>query len=911
MPREFFKSMWHKKNARRLAVVILAGFVGMGMVFTGYFYVAGQNPDSGVHRWMVKKVDWMIPLANKMLRLTDIVYIPWMFGPSDLPHYEIWIEDQDMRLLQKNLVNIIEEGVLDNENKMSVDMVMRFNDEILPGKIRLRGDSFMHWVNDKNSWRIKLKKGATLDGMRTFNLIIPEDRGYLAEEYSNYLARDMGLDVPQSGFVTVDINGKSQGVYFMIEQFGAEMLEKEELVSESNFYGENDDQELAGGGINLFNNLSLWKKYTEDPNEGMKSYADLRLLLDLLDIEDNDIFTQRAERILDIENLLRWQAHSVLMSSTHQEFSHNIRLFFDRTRGKFKIMPWDVGQASPDLPIDIHYSPLVTRLLDVPEYRQRRDEILWERVSNPEYLAKDLAYWDDCYKRVRSPFYRDRQKYVFNLGFDLWTKTRRRWIIERYEKVKEYLEHAHGSLVAEVGSPVSAITVKGWGSAAVRVDKITVKAMTESRAPAALYWDKNKNQTWDNADPYVGSLEWDESAQNFKGNPDTVLVVTRRLLEDRGNAQTPFILKSQREKIFVVSEWLTPKTLVDLEVDLSNAVTGENIKDENKDMKLVNKETFSALEQSFETAEQILARHPFLTKEGPDTLAFPQGVVDVNQTLIIPGGVTVLIKPGTTVRMGPNVTFLSYGKVFMRGTAEQPITVTARTDEPWGVWALLDHGADKSEIRYTAFEHGSEAYLNGVYFSGMLATHFADITVDHSRFALAHGDDGANIKNAVAHITSSRFERNNFDGLDLDFLIGGMVSGNVFSENGNDGIDLGGGTVTVYGNRVKNSKDKCLSIGEKATPVIYNNVFTGCDTGVAIKDSAEPLLLNNTITGNHIGIASYQKKPIFGGGRGRVSDAFIWDNEVAIELDDKSTISIQNSSIEGGYEGEGNVAIRP
>lgn len=879
------------------------------LLFWAYFYVAQKNPQNGIHQWVTKKIAWGIPLANQLLRLTDIVYLPLMLQPSTLPEYELWIEADEMVELQKLLNEMIETEVLDNDHKIYVNATVRKDGSDYPAEIRFRGDSYMHWKNDKKSWRVKLKRGYSIEGVREFNFILPEDRGYVAEEYSNHLAREMGLDVPESGFVSLKINGVKQGVYFFIEQFGKEFLEKNELSSEANFYGENDDQQFIGGRTNLFNNLSLWQKYTSNEVEEGDAYGDLRLLMDILEARDEPQFKQKIEGILDVENVLHWQAHSVLMASIHQEFSHNVRLYFDRTRGKFRIMPWDVGQTSSEMPIDMHYSPLVTRLLSVPEFRQRRDEILWERVSDPKHLSDDLAYYDAWVDRLKPAFYRDRNKHPFNMSFSLWTKTRRTWIIERYAMVRDQLEYASTSLTAHIGGAFSTIIVKSWGFSGVTPDYARIFTKNEHAEPVVVYWDENQNEVWDDADAEVARLEWNKESKIFEGEVSGVVVTTDRRLPDE--FLKPMTLEMSRKRLFLVSPWLSADEVTKVELDLKNSVSGSEIRNENRDLKFINSETFEYFDRTLETAQQTADRYPFLVREESGALTFASGTVEINEVVIIPKESTLNIKAGTTLKMGPGASLVSYGKVFMEGTSTSPIRVVAKDpSKAWGAWALLDHGADGSRISHAEFEGGGEAFINGVFFSGMVAVHFADVEIDHVRFANARGDDGLNIKNARASIKNSLFERNGFDGLDLDFITGGVVENNRFVQNGNDGMDVGGGKVALKDNVVEGSGDKCISIGENASPFVVNNRLSGCNIGIAIKDSSRPKIINVTVSGNKVGIHLYEKKDIFGGGNGMVLNSILWDNEVEIEQDEESDLKIRNSIVRGGYAGEGNRSTR-
>lgn len=331
-------------------------------------------------------------------------------------------------------------------------------------------------------------------------------------------------------------------------------------------------------------------------------------------------------------------------------------------------------------------------------------------------------------------------------------------------------------------------------------------------------------------------------------------------------------------------------------------------------LKYVDESTFQYFERISENINVFLERHPFFVRHAEQEILLPAGDYQISETIIVPKNTLLTIQAGAHLKFAPNVSLLSYSPVQIIGTPEQPITFSsANPPEPWGVFGIIGHGdIAKSRVEYALFEHGGEAYINGIFMSGMLAAHYADIDIQNCKFQFAHGDDGLNVKYGQGTLSNSYFYQNDFDAVDFDFNLGN-ISDNYLLENGNDGLDLGGVTsVFVARNFIDHSGDKGISMGEHAEDItIVNNLIMNSVIGIAVKDLSEPRIINNTILNNQQGIAAYQKKEVFGGGFPTVKNTLLWGNETAVYLDKKSEIGISYCNIEGGYKGKNNLDLLP
>ena len=245
------------------------------------------------------------------------------------------------------------------------------------------------------------------------------------------------------------------------------------------------------------------------------------------------------------------------------------------------------------------------------------------------------------------------------------------------------------------------------------------------------------------------------------------------------------------------------------------------------------------------------------------------GNLRLTETLRVAEGDTLVIAAGTILRLAPDVSIVSRGRVIAEGTAAQPIRVIPDQPKvPWGTFSVQGHGADSSRFRHVEFAEGGGAVVDRIEYIGMVNVHRADgVIFEESIFRdNVRSDDTLHGLHAIGLVVrNSRFIRGNADALDLD-VSGGEIVGNVFEASGGDAIDLMTSTPRVIGNQISGSGDKGISIGEASRPFVFNNNIERCSIGIEVKDRSTPVLLNNRLVGNQIGLRERRKNWRYGGG---------------------------------------------
>jgi parallel beta-helix repeat protein len=347
--------------------------------------------------------------------------------------------------------------------------------------------------------------------------------------------------------------------------------------------------------------------------------------------------------------------------------------------------------------------------------------------------------------------------------------------------------------------------------------------------------------------------------------------------------------------------------------------------------------SFKYFNDIFLNIDEFLLNNPQFIKKNQNTLIITSGTHIFNKNVIIPKDLRLVIEPGATLLMAPKVSIISYSPVTAWGNTNLPIMITAlNTTQPWGCFGIINTGDKKNYFNFIRVSGGSgwngstTEPMNGVPFIAQFSLQNANTEVYNSIFERSNTDDAFHAIWGSVIIKYSTFRNTYSDGLDLDAVKNSQIIGNKFYNNDNkngidgDGLDISSTIgLEILDNQISNFGDKCISVGEKASVIIRNNILAGCNYGIAIKDASEAEIDKNIIIGNKTGgLTLYRKKTEFiKGGNANVTNSILWGNGSEILIDETtyyptksggtkmietqgvSTISVNNSTIKGDYNG--------
>lgn len=421
---------WLKKNWLLLLSLLL-----LLINFLGLFFFLGQE-------LFWQRMQYFHRFNHIKLTLEYPIFQIW---PSSLPHYELIISEKNQQELR---------AMIGNRPFYYVPATFIANNKEYKVKIRYHGDGGPHWTWPKKSWKVRFSN-KLFDGTKKISLILPIERHYIMEHFSNYRAGKLGLFVPESKFASLSINGEFQGLYMQIEDFSPEFLAKQHKADDADLFEGDANVSKNKGGGNLFGRLVSWEKEIQFSRSEIDDYAPIQKLLEILFQYPLDEFPTALTDLIDMEQFTTWQAHAMLARSFSQNNEHNLYWYFNRDKGKIEFIPWDVRIFTWHRKIPLKHYPdensLSRAVLSYLPFLIQRNQVLWEYVKDEQNLKDDLDFLKKTWQQSRRDFYlgKDRIRPMadpklvvsYSIGDDLIADD----VIEAYKKAVEFIFHSINS----------------------------------------------------------------------------------------------------------------------------------------------------------------------------------------------------------------------------------------------------------------------------------------------------------------------------------------------------------------------------------------------------------------------------------------------------------------------------------
>ena len=158
--------------------------------------------------------------------LENINIIPNYFNglKSNPKTLELILNDKQKSKLFENRKTALNRGLIVTHDSSWVKCKIKFNNDTLLGKLRLKGDGISHLNGEKWSFRIKLKGKERLFGMKKFSIQAPKTRNYIYEWIFHQALRRENIISLRYEFINVVINGENKGVFALEEHFDEHLL---------------------------------------------------------------------------------------------------------------------------------------------------------------------------------------------------------------------------------------------------------------------------------------------------------------------------------------------------------------------------------------------------------------------------------------------------------------------------------------------------------------------------------------------------------------------------------------------------------------------------------------------------------------------------------------------------------------
>jgi hypothetical protein len=755
--------------------------------------------------------------------------------------------------------------------------------------VRYRGDFVWHWGYYKKSLRIKTKKKRLYHGLRTFNLIAPK-RPELLNSFLGYkLAETLGLLTPYVELVNLRVNGELRGVYLLAEQLKELTLRRHDRMPGDVYAGELIGRDSYRGINNhVFDHPWIWNKMAVNNHMPADERKPLERLLHLITARPSDAVQADLMELLDIQAWGRFTALETLLQSFHYDDTHNWRLYFDPARSVFEPVIWDplgwLGAWRPPVGGQAQLDIIPSRLHDVLLKNAR---ILSARQQALEWFfgsGADRLFLQEVARAIAAM--RIAVEADPNLVIDYRVVTAAQAVAAMTE-LEATIERTFRSVrEAYLGR-------RGAVRYAASTDDRWIKISIDGRRPLSglrlAYANRIQDlrgariRYWRDDGPVSVDVSGAASIRGAELILDVPLLARFVPVQGDGNplrARSLRIAPAYYE--LLIEGPAASKRLVALFAGRSGTDTAaERVPDLER--------------QVFANAFAVVEPRPMRTP------GIWEGRVRITDVRRIDGD--LIIRPGTTVELGPGAAIVIRGQLVAEGEADRPVRFVPATPDqsPWGAVVLHGDGASGSRLRYCEFVGGSGLRGDLFEYSAMLSIHdVEDVALSHCRFRDSRiVDDMVHAVYSSVTFSDCTFQRAFADAVDLD-ICDAVVDRCTFDENGNDGLDLMGTTAVVRGSLLRANGDKGISVGERSHLFAVNNEMEGNAIGVQVKDGSEAVLYNVDLVNNGKALDAYKKNWQYGsGGRVRLYKAHVKGNLGTFTADAESHVWVYDSYVNG------------
>lgn len=693
------------------------------------------------------------------------------------------------------------------------DADLAYGGTTIAGRVRRRGDTSVHWLTEKRSLGVRTPKREPYKAWTAFGL---SGKDILEAYVSNGLASALGILAPATDIVPVFVNGRYYGLFRFVEPVDEAFLRQRGQTVGTVFRGDRAErgEYVAGQPRNLFENPGIWERPV--PGDSNATLPALHALL--ADLADPSFAAaQRLRARFDAGEVERLIAYLLVCGDPyHMDGVHNQLLYLDPSSGRFRAIPWDVRL----LPLDATPQGL-SILMDAWLKDPRIVDGVTRRLSA---MLRDSSAWraaDSLVSRVDRRFaqyfaYDERRGTIIPA---VATPEAARGIVRRNLETLQSWLHNDTIAVGVTPSPnetVLDLETRGRAGA----DLVALDGVTGVR----VWRDANLNGIHDAGDAPV-DVRPAGAARVALVQPLPILAgweggmdihaghIPYRLFVSGADAALRPVLRNRATG--------APATTVAWHVD--------------------------------DPIRPATGWHPWQYAATGRTRTM-SGAVSLTGVTVIPEEDTLVIRPGTTIRMGPAASLIANGRVIARGTAAQPIRVVP-AGGAWGTFAIEGRGADSSAMTHVSVTGGSGATVAQAVYRGALAVRGAhDVVLDNIDVQGATSVRAAlEIAHAGVAASALSVERAAGAGAMIEDATG-TIAGISVDRASASGITLLSSDIHVDDVRIAAPGGAGIVVNGTSRASITNARVSGAAAGIDVADAAAPWIANADLDSNRVAV---------------------------------------------------------
>lgn len=284
-----------------------------------------------------------------------------------------------------------------------------------------------------------------------------DDPSLVREKVASDLFRKFGMASSQTSFcaVYVDFGSGPQyfGLYTLVEEVDDTVLDSQFADGSGNCYKPDGDAATFSSGT--YDESELVKQTNKDSAD----YSDVSNLYDVINssLRTSDLETWKTnlENSLDLDVFLKWLAANTSIQNwdTYGNMTHNFYLYHNPSSKLLEWIPWDANEAfqsgklSGSLSLGLsevgNSWPLISYLIDVPEYEEKYQAYLQQFIDEVFVPSKMQSLYDSYYNLLKEYAYAEESGYTFlrnDAEFDSAIETLKSHVSQRNTAVLSYLK---------------------------------------------------------------------------------------------------------------------------------------------------------------------------------------------------------------------------------------------------------------------------------------------------------------------------------------------------------------------------------------------------------------------------------------------------------------------------------------
>lgn len=286
----------------------------------------------------------------------------------------------------------------------------------------------------------------------------------------------------------------------------------------------------------------------------------------------------------------------------------------------------------------------------------------------------------------------------------------------------------------------------------------------------------------------------------------------------------------------------------------------------------------------------------------------------ITEELIIEEGDSLVLEPGSEVRIDSGLNIIALGDFIVRGTAERPVYIKGSSSAGWGVLSakgscrkLIIHHAIIENGRITSYQsnnHFKEVLFKNnqplVWNDALARFWYGQVLIENCTAEGINKGEGFLLHN-VQHpnIRNCTF-RKVPDAIEYIDCKNGQIVGNYFEKMNDDAIDQNSCfNILIKDNQIFEVEDCGMELGSEKfgssdSIKVFNNLIVGCGKGIFVKESSSVIIENSTFYKNKIGVEVHTDTDSSRVSRVTVNHSVFAEATESILLNDRSEAVISN-----------------